>query len=398
METIDWVVGSEKRFADVKVHDEDFSTLSTRKSIDFICGDIQRFSSFIKELGGDDNIALLTHTDLDGIASAKIVDEIVKPNLVRFLDYEELDMELLEDLKEKKINKIIMTDLYMNEYRKDFVKEMEKFAEVLMIDHHPFVEDWNSSRTVFMNVTGYCVAYMCYVLFSKVQNLETPRFLSKDLDFGSVQEPRVLDKLDWLVACACVSDWCCKENQDWMARIFAKYDDVFVLENTTAKAGGKIWDVMQKLVGGIIYFRKDVRNVFDNLGQGFGEVGDLEKYADEVEGEILEMVERFDREKVEIKDGWFWELPKTRFAIRAMVITTVSVSNWNKTIIFLGEGDDKYCHINARRQDKKIDTGRLLQKLIEGFKDAEAGGHVAASAGHFLIENKDEFIEKIRNL
>ena len=57
--------------------------------------------------------------------------------------------------------------------------------------------------------------------------------------------------------------------------------------------------------------------------------------------------------------------------------------------------DKKYYKISARRQDKKINTAKLLQKATEGFEDANAGGHPAASGCHILLKDLQKFKKRL---
>ena len=69
-------------------------------------GNEEKFKEFIKNLGGS-NVALVSHTDLDGITCPKVVNEIVKTDEIIFVDYTDLNDNLVEKLKEKKIGKYI---------------------------------------------------------------------------------------------------------------------------------------------------------------------------------------------------------------------------------------------------------------------------------------------------
>ena len=110
--------------------------------------------------------------------------EVVNANLIKFVDYDELNNNLLNELNKNNINKVIMTDLSIGDI--SFIKKLEEFSSILIIDHHIFQEDLNSEKTTFMNSRDYCASYISYCLFSKIKNLE---------------------KIDWLVALASVSDW-----------------------------------------------------------------------------------------------------------------------------------------------------------------------------------------------
>lgn len=341
--------------------------------IEFLIGDEKRFAGFISKLSDKDKIALVSHTDLDGLVSAKVVNKVIEANLLRFVNYTELNEEFISWLRENEVSKVIFTDVHLKDEK--FIKEIEKFAEILIIDHHPPVSDYNSDKTIFINSQGYCAAYICYYLFSKTQNLE---------------------ELDWLVAAASVADWMYEKSKEWVEEIYEKYGDKFVIVPGGPKEG-RFWDeVIEPISGSLVYFRGDEKNVYDHIGKEFGDVGDLKKYADEVQEEIDSAVERFEKEKEDIKDGYFWEF-KPRFEIGSIVSTSVSTCRAHKSIV-IGKPGEKYYKLSARRQDKEKDMAALLKKLTEGFEDSGCGGHIPAAGGHILMKDAEEFKKRVKNL
>ena len=126
-------------------------------------GSEEKFLEFIKNIGKH-NAALISHTDLDGITCPKIISEFVNPKEIFFVDYVDLNEELVKKLREKKIERIIFTDLYLKD--SEFLKSLEKFSEILIIDHHRS-HDWNSDKTVFIiGEQGYSSVYFFLYLFA----------------------------------------------------------------------------------------------------------------------------------------------------------------------------------------------------------------------------------------
>ena len=161
--------------------------------LNFLAGSEKSFFNFMSETNEKEKIALISHTDLDGLAAARVVNEVVQADLIKFVNYHELNNNLLEELKKNKIKRAIFTDLSLE--NEEFLKEAEKFLKVLWIDHHTFPRDYNSKKTVYLNSQGFCATYICYYLFSKISNIE---------------------KLDCLVASASISDCLYFNNQEFM--------------------------------------------------------------------------------------------------------------------------------------------------------------------------------------
>lgn len=333
-------------------------------------GNEKRFIDFISRLNEKDKIALISHNDIDGIAAAKVANEVLHADILRFVAYRDLDDKLIEELKKSRANKVVFTDL--NFTSADFIRNIEKFAEILIIDHHKFSEDYNSKRTVFLNSQGYCAGYLCYLLFSKAQ------------DIGH---------LDWLVACSCISDYMYFNNQEWMRWIFSRYGDEFVVENEQIRKSGTFWDLQSDLSLALVYFKDNVKKVYDSIGDKFGSIGDLKEYAVLVQNETEASSEKFMNERVEIPGGYFWEV-KSKFSVREILINILSFREPHKTFIFSHCIDD-FCMISSRRQDKAIDLPVFLNKLIEGFERSGAGGHVPAAGAQFPKSYLSEFKRRL---
>ena len=151
---------------------------------------------------------------------------------MKFVGYEEVNDKLVEELKTTKINKIIFSDLAIDVV--EIIRKISEFCDVLLIDHHLFNEDFNSDKITFIDIQGDCAAYICYRLFSQ---------LDKDKD---------LEKIDWLIASACVADWQYFNNQEFMKKIYEKYGDSFEIIGDKTDFGGirksgLFWDLHKQL-------------------------------------------------------------------------------------------------------------------------------------------------------
>lgn len=338
----------------------------------FIAGSEKRFFDFISTLNDKDKIGLISHTDLDGLAAAKIVNEVIQPDFIEFVDYAGLNSTLVQKIKKWKAKKLILTDIAINS--DDFIKEIEKFAELLIIDHHLFPKDFNSDKTIFINAHGFCATYICYYLLSKIQNLE---------------------HLDWLVACASLSDFMLN-NQNWLEDVYRKYNIEEKIDPIADE--GKINSLKYKLDLGIAYWKTkgNLKKAFDLIGKNFGEINELESNALEVDEEIKSLIKRFEKEKQEINGKIIW-IFGPKFDIGSKMCNILSKKDEKKTFIFLRH-NEKYYFVSARRQDRKENMVELLQKLVLGFEDSSAGGHIPAAGGHFLKKDLEKFKENLKRL
>lgn len=338
---------------------------------DWIAGSEERFMEFISKLNSKDNIALVSHEkDLDGIISAKVISEFVKPRIVRLLDYKDLNESLVNDLANMSVNKVIFSDLNLK--KKSDIEKIEEFADVLIIDHHNFAEDFNSERTIFMNSNGFCAAYLCYYLFSKVIDLEG---------------------IDWMVAYASISDWCFFKNQSWMDSVFSKYGEKFIGTADGIKKG-KFWDGQYKLYLALVYYEEDIMDFYNNFPKTSIDFGELTNSIKEVEDELNRLCAEFEKNKEEINGRYFFEVISS-FRLKSILSNIKSHENSSKTYIFV-QKEKGIVNVTLRRQDKKEDVSILAKKLVEGLKNGDGGGHTAASGATFSEEDYDKFLKNLK--
>ncbi len=340
---------------------------------EFIAGNELSFIDYMSRVRAKNGrIALITHNDLDGLVSGKVANEVLKTDFIKFIDYIDLNQYLVNELRELKVDFVVFTDLNIENSK--IIKDITQFAEVLIIDHHRFTEDINYEKIVFLNAQGLCAGYLCYYLFSKVQNLEN---------------------IDWLVVCSCLSDWLFIKNENWIREVYKKYNEEFKIENNSFK-NGRIWDVQEDLSSAILYFRPNLKRVFDQIGKNFGQMGDLKKYADEVKKEAKKALDRFSKESLIIGGVYFWEI-NSKYPVKDIVVNILSMEQPNTTFI-VAEKRGEYYKISARRQNKDVDLPKLMKYLTQGFRNSSAGGHIPAAGANFPNEYYEEFKKRLRNL
>jgi len=333
-------------------------------------GNERRLFDFISNIKKE-KTALISHIDLDGITAAKIVNEVVNTDEIKFIEYEELNNDLIGELRENGITKVVFTDLYIKD--KEFMKELEEFADILIIDHH-LSPDWNSDKTVFIKAEGYSAGFLCYSLFSKIKNLE---------------------KWDWLVACSCISDYCHIKPREWLENVFKKYGDKLEYEGHYVRQTGKFWELQYTISLALIYFKqnKEMKKAYNALGKGFGDMGILKRYAGEIRGEINRNIKNFRKNKQEFKDGYFFELD-SRFSINSIISSILSAINLHKVFFIVQEESDRY-RVSVRRQDGGLNCSAFLQNILRGLAGADGGGHGASAGGNFMKKDLPEIKKRL---
>jgi len=156
---------------------------------------------FVRSIKSKDRIAVYHHTDTDGLCSAviaaKAIERLTGRRPLQFVSKQNevsITPIIIRRLKSKKITKLVCTDLCVDG-NPATVREVEKFADILVIDHHKLYHNLNSPRTVFLKSEMVTSAYypaskLAFDLFSRIINI---------------------NDLDWLAAAGTIADVAYKE-------------------------------------------------------------------------------------------------------------------------------------------------------------------------------------------
>ncbi len=337
--------------------------------LEYACGNESRFLDFINNIKEKDKIALISHIDLDGITSAKVINQIVKPEIIKFVHYEEFNSLLIKELKEKGINKVIMTDLGID--LPENLCKLSEFSDVLIVDHHQFKEDFNSEKVWFINSNKYCASFICYYLVSKIKNIE---------------------KIDWLVALASVADCIWEGNIEFMEETYSKYKEKFDRENPRK---GRFWELIKIFSLSIIYFQRDLVGFYKKIKEEILYVEELKKYSDIVNKDLEKNKEMFEKKREKISGGWFFEV-KSEFNIASLLATNISLENKDKLIVLAIKRKEDVYKISARENDMKRNIALLLQKATEGLIYKDAGGHIPAAGASVATKDYETFKKRLK--
>lgn len=332
----------------------------------------KRFIDFVNNVNEKDKVALITHTDLDGIASAKVVGKVLNLDLMEFMNYTDFDGAFVGKLKKQKFTKLIFTDF--NIIDAGLVKQMEGFADVMIIDHHIIREDFNSDKTLFINAQGFCAAEIAYHLFSEIRDIS---------------------EVDWLIACACVADFQYFNNKEFMEKVYEKYDEHFDSSSSGIKRSD-FWAAQMIISKALIYFDGKLNEAYDLIPDVFDDVIELKQYSEIIDKEIDKCMEEFEKEKKVYGDLYFWEFDP-KYKIKSLLTTILSRKERDKTFLLVSPRDDKMT-ISARRQDGKVDIPKLLGELVSGLENSGCGGHAQAAGGYFMKKDLKEFRKRAEKL
>lgn len=350
-----------------------------------------QFKRFMTGIVPSDKVAVVFHNDPDGVCSgvilAKIVERLRKKRVDGFFYPVDnkvfLTIELVKKLRG--FNKIITTDLAVDQFP-DSVKEVERFAEVLVVDHHKLINNLASGRTTFIKAdflredsASYCASKLVFDLGNGVVNIA-------DLDWVSCIG--VIGDMAWPV---------------WRG----------FLDNTLRKYGFDVVDDPWKCVFGecakVISSAEIVKR--DNIGKAFDVLYRAKSARDIISSELSKFSKLVDediafwRSKVRnVKCVQDLELVlleiSPKYKIKSALSTLVSIDNPHITWVVADISGDKEVSVSARRQDRLVPLNKVMDDAVKGIPNAFGGGHVPAAGAtlpkDFYAKFKEQLFDSVR--
>lgn len=349
---------------------------------------VERFRNFINSIAKDDIVAVLHHTDPDGVCSGVVIAKLVERKRGKKVDLHlnqkanEIPIvdKTVEILRENKVNKLIITDLCVDQAPAN-VKKIEEFSEILVLDHHKIYSDINSEKTVFLKPQllsekkpgSYPAAKFCFDIASEIEDMAD---------------------LDWVAAMGIIGDSAFTSWADFLDNVFSKYriekkSDIFYTELGMAASlisNAESYDSANSSKSfEIVYNASSQRDVLNSS---------LQKYRQEVDSAISYWIEHM-KDFAEIKEDFIFYLINSKFEIKSPISTRLSLAYPDKTIVIVQEIQDGLFGISARRRDEKVAANELLENAIKGLEGASAGGHIPAAGAKIRKDDLRKFKENL---
>lgn len=345
--------------------------------MEYLIGNKNEFYNFLNSIGKEDRVAIVSHNDLDGLASAIFLEEILKAKglegnlrLRKFLDYKKgIFLEVYDELKKKKISSVLILDLNPENVDLEGFERLRREFNVFSIDHHP-VGELKDRKGIIKTETGYCAGFVCYELGKGILDSE---------------------KWKWLVHAAIVSDMSYK-NLEVLKFLQKNYPEI-TEENIHESEIGKITSM---ITSSLIYFDKDVEKVYDLVRRK--KIKELGKYDAEIKEEVDKWMRKYEEEAEFYPErNLYFYYFNPKFGVRSLVTTILSGKKLDKTFVSIGEvpEDKNILSVSMRNQSGKEDMNKLMKKGVSGMENAIGGGHVPAAGGRFMKKDLEKFKENI---
>ena len=348
---------------------------------------LERVDNFLRNITKQDKICIIHDTDPDGVCSAVIMAKCIerlhgKKIDVRIpLDKKQYGItdKMMKKIKSKKITKLITTD-FSAEHNIPILKEIEKQAEILVVDHHKLYADYKSDKTIL-----YKPQYFT--------NIEPSTYCTAKLAYDAANRVVDASDLDWVAATACIADIATAPWKEWLSNVFKKYKvkmkkelfqtDIGQVAATISST--EVYDV--KLVPqcyDVFYKAKKPKDILTSK---------LGKYKKIIDKELNKNLALFEKKAEKHKELRIYELVSL-YRVHSPLSTILGLKHPHKTVIIINKTGNPIS-VSARRHDRKIAVNNLLEKAIKGFAGANAGGHAPAAGAGFHKKYLPTFKKRI---
>lgn len=340
----------------------------------YVLGSEKDFHDFVNSISKENKVGIVTHTDVDGLVSGVILNQILesKKLKIEFIEFLDHGPGVLKVILEKEFDVLFFTDWKVDDYSEDLEKLRER-GRIFIIDHHPIDRKLKDKKGIIKTDYSYCSAHCLFDFAQKYFNTKN---------------------LERLTCAAIISDYVWDKAEKNFEFIKKTFPDV--------KKDASIWDSepgrIDKLIKrALIYYSPNFKKIYDwVLKKDFEQ---LKKANEIIDKEVDECINKF-KKKAEYfcEQKLYFYFMSLKYNITSTVTSILSNRNFrDENVIFASEFENKkgIIKVSARNQDGIIDLGKLLKKCIEGFEDSSGGGHIKAAACTFPKKYLNEFKKRL---
>ncbi len=342
-----------------------------------------KFRRFCAAISSEDRIAVVFHGDADGLCSGVNAARVVqlrrgrKPEM--FFSQGSSEVELTEKsikkMRKGKINKIILVDLAVDQ-NPATIKKAEKFAELLIIDHHKIYKNLNSRKTTMVKA-------------QYVSSREPSKYPAAKLSFDLFSNCEDLSDLEWVTAVGIIGDSGLKHWRKFIVRAgrnnklsLKKMKELKELISAVEAVDGRKLNSLAK------EFYKNIGSPNKILRSRF------KKYKKNYDAELKRLMKGFKgAEKYPEKQLIYYSF-KSKYYIKSALINHISQKFPKKTLILVQDRGNTMLHISARRQDFRVKVNELLEKSLRGL-NGSGGGHIPAAGGRVSRKDLGKFKKRL---
>ena len=346
------------------------------------------FGPYVSQIQKTDNVAIMYHTDCDGVCSCTIIKKLLK----YLLDKDALiftqkqgkiavTSSTIKLLGKNKRNKFITVDMAVDE-DPGKIKKIENFADILIIDHHIKKADLSSAKTTFIKAQDFAPG---------IQPSKNPASkMCFDLAKSMINDRKFTNELKYISSIGISGDmgydfWTQKKFLTNGAKEKITKIDHIISSYLSAKGNyNTIVNILET---------EDIERKINKL---LVKNKDISKYylviQEELERLILEMEHRayfLKSDKKEVKLV-FYRI-KSGYNIKSILANKLSSEYFPDSTVII----EKRGGFSARNQTFKISMNDMVKSATKNIDDSSGGGHIPAAGGYVPEEKVDEFFRNV---
>jgi len=351
---------------------------------------VSHFSDFVNSISKTDRVAVLHHTDPDGVCSGVIISKLVERIRKKKIDLRinqkgnvhHVEDSVISTLKKQRINKVIVVDLNIDIYPAS-LRKLSRIADVLIIDHHPAgpVNFKNvlvvKSAMVSDHSSRYCAAKLCYDLGMSV------------LDISD---------LDWLAAVGSIGDIATGPFKPWLRSVFRKYNISINRDLFKTKLG----EVAILISSAESFDYRNVKLCYDIVykSRKFSDVlrSRLKVFRKKIDDELQHYIKNINSlaDIYPELDLIIYEV-SPKYNTKSPLCTLLGIKYPHKTIL-VADTRNSMVSVSARRGDSNVCVNNLLERAVKGWRNCNAGGHIPSAGAALPKKYYKKFKKRIVSL
>ena len=356
-------------------------------------------ANFLRDIDKDERVLIISHWDMDGVASGAIISRILREKRGKEADEfripqgrnHQIDQKTENLISKGKIDKLIITDI--NPGYQELKRILKNFKDkVLIIDHHNFEKV--PEDVIFVN--------------PRVEDSEVYTSASKlcydiALKFGM--------DLAWIAGTGIIQDFNVKGSEAIFEKLKKEYPYYFpkkIGQENLAKncKYGKLSKILNvKAYKDTAKYAQIAYKLLMKVNS-LTEIENTEEYYElneiywDMIRELEKTIENYfdDRELNREKQVSFFKF-SSEYHINSSIATNISLDEPQWVHIIVKESEDAM-NISARCQSGRVNLEELLKKAMpdEALENGEAGGHRKAAGASLQKEYYKEFKENLIEL
>jgi single-stranded DNA-specific DHH superfamily exonuclease len=351
---------------------------------------------FIKSCKG--KTIIIYDTDGDGISAAVVLAKTLKRLFRKYPkvipgdhDLAYLTKNNYDEISRQKADNIITVDIPVDK-KVEYILRLSKKHRVLIIDHHQIHKNMNMYKNI--------VHVNPLLWKSKIPSFS---YASSKIAFDICNKVTNIEDIDWIAGVGIIGDYAGSSWKGFLDRIYRKYPYLKGKNNYSFE--NKLGYINHLITSGYYSKREGAKLGFDTCLNAESPLDiirlkspsakKLKKLYDKIERDIKHTMKvwRKEAEIIEKKKLIILKL-KTKFPIQSPISTKISIKKPNYTVIVAVRSGNKI-HISLRRQDRKVNCGKLASNATKNLKNANGGGHAPAAGGKIIAKDWEKFKRNI---